>query len=227
MTYTYSISICAALCVGFGTIPAQAALSIQVSPRSTYLLTNNDPLAIDSTAISLADYGISPGNLIRVERFGSYDVGAQPPFFGDVLDGFSAVFSSSSILLGPSLLNRVPGAINAGDDILTRPTTFDSINTDIAEDFGLTNDSTLQFIEVFVPQGASYIFLSARDTYFSNNTDPDNDFRLDISVVPETSSTMLGMVAIAVGMCRRLRSPTKTIKNVEQDAPSNGGKRPV
>jgi hypothetical protein len=223
MTHTYSISICAALFVGFGAIPAQAALSVQVNPRSTYLLTNNDPLAINSTAISLADSGIAPGDLIRLERFGSYDVGAPPPFFGDVLDGFSAVFSSSSILLGSSLLNRVPGAIDAGDDILTRPTSFGSINTDIAEDFGLTNDSTLQFIEVLVPQGASHIFLSARDTFFSDNTDLNDDFRLDISVVPEASSAMLGMVAIAVGMCRRLRSPCRTIKNVGQDAPSNGG----
>ena len=108
MTHTYSISIYAALLVGFGTIPAQAALSIQVNPRSTYLLTNNDPLAINSTAISLADSGIAPGDLIRVERFGSYDVGAQPPFFGDVLDGFSAVFRARSVSPPPERSESLP-----------------------------------------------------------------------------------------------------------------------
>ncbi|NIT61742.1 MAG: T9SS type A sorting domain-containing protein [Aliifodinibius sp.] len=86
------------------------------------------------------------------------------------------VFSSNDSLLDPSQPHRVPGAIDAGEDFTTSPTWNGGLPTDIPEDFFI--DSIL----IQVPDSASFIFVSAHDSWYNDNTDPDNDFAVDMQI---------------------------------------------
>jgi len=87
-----------------------------------------------------------------------------------------AVFSSSATLLPADKLNRVAGAIDAGTDVETGPTLSRARDTDIAQDFSVARDN------VRIPAGAKYLFVAAPDIFYSDNSDPDADFALRISL---------------------------------------------
>jgi hypothetical protein len=70
-------------------------------------------------------------------------------------------------LLSVSEADRVPGAINAGDDFTTSQTWFSHEDTDIPEDFQIT-PSTGFLIKV--PQNAKYLFISMIDSWYPDNT---------------------------------------------------------
>lgn len=144
------------------------------SRTSTYLRTNQEQLGPTLIApddqfsptvmgFRLSHYDIHPGDRISIKSDLDYEMNAAGTAHGYNL---VAVFSSSSrILTDPNVLNRVPGAIDAGDDYFTPPTHFGGVQTDIPEDFLVT--PTEVFVEV--PANADYIFLSHLDTYFSDN----------------------------------------------------------
>jgi fibronectin type 3 domain-containing protein len=81
----------------------------------------------------------------------------------------AAVFSGSSVLESENQQDRVPDAIAAGPDFPT------SLVPDIPEDFRVNGN----IIEI--PEGATHLFLSPHDANFSDNTDPDGDFRIRIT----------------------------------------------
>jgi hypothetical protein len=85
------------------------------------------------------------------------------------------VFSSNSVLLAQSQLNRVSGAIAAGTPLITRPTQSGSLPTDIPQDFLIQppeNPPGIRTnISIRVPLGAAFLFVSANDSKFSDNSD--------------------------------------------------------
>jgi hypothetical protein len=192
------------------------ATTIAIDPLSTFLFTNNDPWSgtgsvAGATPIMLSDIGISAGDSIHLEMLGDWYDG-HAGYSGDVssMDVVSemiGLFSSSSILLAADVLNRVPGALDAGVPIQTWNTLFGSLSTDIAEDFGISNTF------LTVPQGATHLFVAAHDIYYSDNSDPDGDFAVRISrvaSVPEPSTLVLFIPAcLAIWLCSRLRPLVK------------------
>jgi hypothetical protein len=80
------------------------------------------------------------------------------------------VFSSTNQLLPVSEANRVPDAIDAGDDIETSQTFFSEENTDIPEDFKITPSTGFS---IQVPQNAKYLFVSMADSWYPDNTSSD------------------------------------------------------
>ncbi len=142
-----------------------------IDPAATFLHTCNDPGALDSQPIVLADHGLTPGTTIRIQSVGHFSAG------GADSDGLEAIFSASSTLLDGSELNRVVDAIDAGTDYQSSPTNnCGGEPTDIPEDFACTPEVT-----VTIPAGATHLFLAARDTYFGDNSDTDGDFGANIS----------------------------------------------
>jgi hypothetical protein len=141
-----------------------------VDPAAAFLHTCGDPGAVDTEPIILADQGLVPGTSIRIEVLGQFFGG------GGNSDGLEAVFSSSGTLLDGSELNRVPDAIDAGEDYDSPPTFgCGGEPTDIPEDFVCTPE-----VSVTIPVGATHLFLSATDVYFGDNTDTDEDFGVNI-----------------------------------------------
>jgi hypothetical protein len=115
------------------------------------------------------------------------------------------VFSSSNVLWAQNVLNRVPGAIDAGIPVVTWNTLYGNLSTDIPQDFRIANTI------VQVPIGANYLFVAAEDIYYSDNSDPDGDYGVRITPlasVPEPATLLLlGPVLITVGLLSRKRLP--------------------
>jgi hypothetical protein len=188
------------------------AITISIDPLKTFLFTHNDPWSgsgsvAGSTPIVLSEIGISGGDTIQLEMLGDWYDG-HAGYDGDVssMDVVSemiGVFSNSSTLLSPNILTRVPGALDAGAQITTWNTLFGGLSTDIPGDFGINNT----FLQV--PFGATHLFVSAHDIYYSDNSDPDGDFAVRITQtasVPEPSTLLLlGPVLIIFGLFSRKR----------------------
>lgn len=185
------------------------ATTITIDPLRTFLFTNNDPCnpwcgsgsVPNSIPIALGDLGISGGEFIQLERLGAFYDGTYG--YGPDIDTLSlqtstemiGVFSSSGVLLGPDVLNRVPGAIDAGIPVVTWNTYFGNLSTDIPQDFRIANTI------VQVPLGANYLFVAAEDIYYSDNSDPDGDYAVRITQlwsVPEPSTFLLFLPAFVV-----------------------------
>ncbi len=152
-----------------GTTPTERTVSLD--PRATFLRTFRDdpePPAI----LALSELGLSPGDRVRLEQYGEYDIGN-----GNTRRQTIGVFSASDRVLGPEEHPRVPDAVDAGPDFETWDTYAGYKTTDIPEDFRVDTR-----VEVTVPDGARYLLLGAHDDLYQDNDDPDEDYR--VRVVP-------------------------------------------
>jgi len=170
---------------------APAQTFFHLDSKATYLHVNADA-AHNATPIALAPLGAVPGQCIRIRQFGKYDNGPG----GETFTSTIGVFSADPTLLGGSLLHRVPGAIDAGLDFTSPVTFFGSQPTDIAEDFRV---SYVDFTEVTVevPAGAAWLFLSSGDQLFSDNSDPNGDWGVDITLVGCWKDLGLGLAGVS------------------------------
>ena len=160
---------------------ANPSVELALNPQRTYLRTTDDP-SLDALIVDLdAVFGLDP--ILPDGRLGLTHLG-DFAFFNEVLEEEGeviwAVFSGSDTLLpNGNLLNRVPDALDAGLDILTDD--IGGLPTDIPEDFSVSKRTV-----VTVPAGATHLFVSAGDSFFSDNNDLNGDFRLMIEIVPES-----------------------------------------
>ena len=152
-----------------------APFTIPMSSYEQYLRVDPTDTASPALIVSLADHGLAPGYTIRIEPVGEFDNGPG----GDVSKAMMAVFSASATLLGPSLPARVPGAIEAGADYVTHTTCPGGYPTDIPQDFTVDDAG----VEVLIPAGATHLFLCPRECYTQDNSDPDADYGVRITVV--------------------------------------------
>jgi len=176
---------------------ARGDFIFSLDPRGAYLRVNGEapPGAVP---IDLLPLGINPGDVITLTRLGAFQRGTMPPFDEDVFRDMTAVFSSSDALGPPGQLNRVLGALYAGLDFKTEPTFVGGLPTDIPEDFEVSNfDGTVTSVTVQVPDGARFLFLATADSFFSDNADPNGDFGVRITPVPEPASLVLAGVGLA------------------------------
>jgi hypothetical protein len=151
------------------------ATEIAIDPRATYLRTNLDAGALPATAIGLSTLSIVPGNILRLELVGDFDCGG--PCVDDRI-AMIGMFSASSTLLSPNQPDRVPDAIEAGQDFATSPTHFGSLPTDIPEDFLIVDTI------IVAPVAATQLFITAHDSLYNDNSDPDGDFAVRVTVLP-------------------------------------------
>lgn len=193
--------------VGLHAVPAQASFVIPINPTSTYLRTNFDAGATDAIAIDLSSLGIADGDLITIERLGTYsfDVIGIPNRPNDVKN-LVAVFSDSPVLGASSDPIRV-SAIAAIPFLplvpwTTDPTYVGGLPTDVPEDF------YAEFAAVYVPTGGKYLFVSPADSFFGDNGPIDGDYAVQItnygSAIPEASSIALAGIGM-VGMLTVIR----------------------
>ncbi len=154
------------------TLPMGASV-IGIDARATFLRTNGET-ATPSWPINLANLGLEPGDLIRLDALGDfYDSRGEAP---REVKQMIAVFSSSATLLPGDKLNRVAGAIDAGVDVLTAPTYIGGRDTDIAQDFAIGS------LKIRIPADAKYLFVAPPDIFNSDNNDPDADYAVRIAV---------------------------------------------
>jgi hypothetical protein len=187
-----------------GTIPLDA--------RQTYLLTHNDPLAVDSPVINLASLGLFSGMTIDLYVTGTicyYWDGTTCQIGPSIPWSMAGVFSSSSNLGPFNNLNRVTGALYSnGSPVFTIPTFYDGLQTDVPQDFSISaiaSDQSGPVTQVKIPIGAQYLFVTANDSFFGDNY--STDLELHFRAVPEPSALVIlgsGLLAIATRVRRKV-----------------------
>jgi hypothetical protein len=156
--------------VGFPVNATDGSVEITVPVRGAYLYVDpRDSSGVELPGIAdLQNNGISAGDTILISFEGNVDNYGGSDYH--TLEYLIGVFSSTNELLPVSEEDRVTGAINAGDDYTTSQTYFSQENTDIPEDFQITPSTgfTIQ-----VPQNAKYLFISMHDSWYPDNTSPN------------------------------------------------------
>lgn len=189
-----SLAVLSAAAVGSPTL-------FLVNSQASYLLASGETPA-NALAVDLNANGFFAGQTVIISRAGAFNHGGTSPY----RYGMSALFSSSNVILPSTLLNRVPGAIDAGPD-WTSPNTFNgNMPTDIAEDFQVDNlAGTANGITLTIPTGALYLIAAAQDNYFSNNNNAP-EFYVSIRPVPEPLSIAALGLGLGLFARRRLKS---------------------
>jgi hypothetical protein len=140
--------------------PARTVLDVTVAPTGTYLRTNSDPGATNATVVALADLEAAGGDEIAFGISGTIVVDPVTVFGSrDIL----GVFSRSSVLDASDQPARVPGALAVNRGYTSFPTSIGGLTTDIQQDFRINGGT------VTVPAGATHLFLTVSDGYYSDN----------------------------------------------------------
>jgi hypothetical protein len=156
-----------------------------INSKSSYLLAEGDD-PVDPLVISLADLGAVPGDTLRLTAVGTY---ADSTLLRDGDETrVAGVFSATDTVLPESFHERIPDAIDAGEDyetphywtcilILCWPTPA----TDIPEDFRIDPE-----VDVVVPDGAEYLIVAPIDRHLDYEDNSGLGFGVDIEVNPGT-----------------------------------------
>ncbi|HEX5011206.1 MAG TPA: hypothetical protein VFY71_12485 [Planctomycetota bacterium] len=173
--------------------PAAAqTLTQPLGPKDCYILVAPSDAAVDAQPLSLSTLGVFAGQTLRMHGLGDMDNGPA----GDTILSLIGVFSSDTVLLGPSVLHRVPGAIDAGADFVTSPTVSGGLATDIPEDFRVATAVQPEWF-VEVPAGANYLFVGNHDSQWFDNSDPDGDLGVQLTVVATWKDVGGGLAGMA------------------------------
>ena len=169
--------------IGFPVKATSDSFKITVPVRGAYLYVDpRDNSGVESPGIvNLQNNDIFAGDTILISFEGSVDNYGGSDYH--TLEYLIGVFSSTNELLSISEADRVPGAINAGDDFDTGETWFSQENTDIPEDFQIT-PSTGFLIKV--PQNAKFLFISMLDSWYPDNTSPT---QIAVTIEKQTSES--------------------------------------
>ncbi len=160
---------------------AKAQVVISMLPTDTFLRTEQDPGATLSFAIPLQAAGVLAGDWLRLRMVGDWDAGGG----GDVQRELIGVFAGGSTLLAANLQQRVPAPVTGGTSFLAvSGTAIGNLPTDITQDFWIARNGASDEVTVRVPAGAVHLFVCVPDSFYSDNTDPDFDLGVEITLVP-------------------------------------------
>lgn len=169
-------------------VPALAA-DITVNTKASFLSACEiDTGAQSPLVITLSDYNISPGSVIRLAQIGDARTGFSSPNNTDIFSrGLMGAFSASTTIADPSNLNRITGALDAGVDTVTPMAcegASQAISSDVSYDFYIAGSAAqlmplgTTYTDILVPTGAVYLFVCMYDLFYGDNSDPDSDFML-------------------------------------------------
>ncbi|MBN2236139.1 MAG: hypothetical protein JW729_01180 [Bacteroidales bacterium] len=174
---TVSISL-----AGFPVNATTGSVEITVPVRGAYLYVDpNTSSGVQSPGIAdLESNGILAGDTIKISFQGSVDNYGGTDYY--TLEYLIGVFSSTNQLLSVTEADRIPDAINAGNDYTTSQTHFSQETTDIPEDFQITPSTGFM---IQVPQNAKYLFISMHDSWYPDNTSPN---QITVTIEKQTNA---------------------------------------
>jgi hypothetical protein len=127
-----------------------------INSKSSYLTAANGDNPAAPLVIALSDVGAVPGSTLHLTRIGTFADSTQLKNGNQTK--VSGVFSSTNVVLGTNVKNRIPGAIQSGAPAFVTPPVFQGfwiVPTDIPQDFLI--DSGL---DVVVPASAQYLIVA-------------------------------------------------------------------
>jgi hypothetical protein len=198
----YSFLFVAAAAISGMASPASADF-FSIAPNGTYLRADasdsvSNPAIINLSALTTP---VHPGDTILIQRVGAIKFAINSTDSGTQM---GAVFSSTNAFLSQTNLNRVPGAIDAGTDFTTPNTFSGNLPTDITQDFEVDDavagtNRTFSSVTITVPTGANFLFVGVIDNLYSDNSDPNSDFGVTVTLVPEPASlALLGLGSLVM-----------------------------
>ena len=154
--------------------PIDFSFFLKVDPRGTYLSGHNG----GATRLNLQSIPGNPnislqaGDIIFIQGLGNYL--PEPVEYGgsDTHAWMIGVFANSGKFYSP-------GEDSNYESIESAPTYVGNIPTDIPEDFYIPFDGS---VKLQVPVGATEILFSADDDKFTDNSDPNNDFGVQVKI---------------------------------------------
>jgi hypothetical protein len=162
-------------CNGAEHCEALPAITRTVDSRSSFYRVDNSDVGQPPSIVRLSDVGLFAGQHVHLRTVGQY---AAPPTARAFV-----VFSSDDKLLAKTNLKRVTGAIqSAAPPFVSGQTYFEHQTTDFPEDFRITQSD----VQVDIPAGSKFMFLSNFDSFYADNAG-------SIQVVVQTDS--LGCIA--------------------------------
>jgi hypothetical protein len=141
----------------------------RISPKSTFYRTSNDPQATSSFFFLLDEMPGTYAAPMVIEIFGDYKMSNTEGDNRNILHG---VFTRTPTILAD--------ALPASRTTTSGPTYHGSLPTEIPEDFRITPDATGKYI-INIPAGAQWIVVCIADSYYGDNSDPDNDLWIRFS----------------------------------------------
>jgi hypothetical protein len=161
------------------------ALYYGINSKSGYLRGLAKDTIADPLVIPLADLGAVPGDTLRLETVGTYST------LELLMDGtdtkLGGVFSSTDEVLSPSVLDRIPGAIDVAPNVYTWVSIVcifgqcaDFGGDDIPEDFRID-----PAIDIAVPAGAEYLVVAPIDFWRNWQDNSGFGFGVTVEVNPE------------------------------------------
>lgn len=151
----------------------------RVSPKETFYRTVNDPQAVPANFFLLGELPFgNPSQPLFIEVFGDYRRTATGTDTERVLHG---VFTKTPTIQVATLQRRLVDAIRAPADlVISGPTYHQSLPTDIPEDFRFVRNPGVKY-SIAIPAGAQWVALCVPDSYYSDNSDPDDDLWIRFS----------------------------------------------
>ena len=177
------LPICLAPFLALATDVVAQTWAFPLSARALFVRANNDvpdaPLVLNLSAL-----GVVPGQWLRIASTGDFvAIGGGQDNFRSLI----GVFSGSAALLPPNVQHRVVDAIGAGPSFTSPGTWSGSLPMDIPQDFFCSRMTWGNGIDVPVPPGATHLFLGVHDSLCADNSDPDGDYGVAVTVVPPPS----------------------------------------
>jgi Ca2+-binding RTX toxin-like protein len=146
-----------------GVVPAGEEFH-QIDPAGTYLAASTDTGAKAATTLTLDSLDMVAGQVVSLTRSGAYQFGSNST---DVTSNMVAVFlDAQGARVAPEVYARTTTQAQSIGDV-----------TDVTQDFDVAAGVT----RVVIPAGAVSIAFSVRDSFFGDNTDPNNDFGVILS----------------------------------------------
>lgn len=164
--------------------PIEVIIPVYVMPKGTYLHVDSKDydeetgsLPLQPSRFNLSDlynnpnYNLKPGDFIGIKGSGEFQ--ATPSWYGgsDINDGMIGVFDGGSFLY--------PGSDSVYNPIITPATDSKGEATDIPQDFDIDFDD---YNYLQIPEGATSIIFSPLDNRFSDNSDPDSDYKALVKI---------------------------------------------
>lgn len=146
----------------------------QIDPTGTYLDDADNDSASAPTTVLLSAFSALPGSTITLSASGAYKAN-NGSSSQDTSTSLVAVFiDANGIPIAPAVFSAIGTSVQSS-----------GVATNIAEDFAVVSGGITQLM---VPTGAVALRFSANDNLFSDNSDPNNDFKVTLEVQGSNTS---------------------------------------
>jgi len=176
----------------------------------------------EPTIVDLVAKGYNEGDSITISYSGEYHYRAFWDGAGVLAETYSGdeipllgLFSYSKDLYSIDELNRVPGAIDYGDDVFTEGTYFQGYQTDVPEDFRIEPYSGAS---ITIPESAKYLFLCVYDGFYPDNV---GDIQITIQGGQQSAFPIELIIILAAAVCAVIISILLISKRKKRKMKSN------